>query len=187
MLKLTLLAAAVLVATALAGCPERGSKPKVPATRPDGSPISERVRENTGLPVRLVLPEGAHGEEFDMLPPSLGHQRVTWQTVFHYDAGFPVLVADFDAQLREQGYSRLSGPTLDFDVNFTAESSKPSRAQGKKTWISQDQRIIVFLNFDFTRASEGQPEKNNYALSVLKTEEPYEVKPPDKVLPIPQG
>lgn len=180
------IAVAIMMAGLSAGCP-KPDKAAIPATRPEGRSVAKHVEDNTGLPMRLVLPEGAHGEDFDMLPPSLGQGRVNWQTAFHYDAGFPLLVAEFDAQLAGQGYSRISGPDSDFDVNFTAESSKPSRAEGKKVWISADRRILVFLTYTFVRATETAPERNDYVLSVLKQDTPYEVKEPQNIVPIPSS
>src|SRR5688500_15138907 len=170
MMKFTLLVALALAL--LAGCPRRGAD-QGGVDRPRKVEVPEIVAENTGLPVVLTLPTEAHGaDELDMLPPILSAERTNWQTGFHYEGGFPTIVKHFDEQLKPQGYARFSGPALEKDVNFLPDSgAKPTQALGKKTWISKDKTIVVILNFAYKRATDSEPEINNYELVVTKSKE----------------
>ncbi len=172
----------------LAGCP--GKKPNT--AKPGGADnraTSELpvVADNTGLPMRLLLPEGAHGEEeLDLLAPNLSADSVNWSTQFHYHDSFAKVVESFDAQLKPQKFMRLSGPTLDKDVPFNPDSTaKPTSAMGKKAWISADRRIMAILDYIYTRGEDGAPDQHAYQLRVVKTVKPGEVKEPNKVVELP--
>jgi hypothetical protein len=154
---------------------------------PEAAKIQARAKASTGLPMRLVLPEHAHSEdELDLLPPRMEPSSTNWNTTFTYVDGFETIVADFDAQLKKQNFSHLSGPIHDVDPGFTmADTIKPLNARGKKVWISDDRTIVAFLSYQFQRSEKGSAEVNNYQLNVIRFDEPQEIKAPNKVVAIP--
>jgi len=185
MLKLTLLLAATIAVLLLTGCPKNQGAAGQTANVSKHTP-SKVVQDNTGLPMRLILPPEAQGEDdLDLLPPSLGSGKVTWSTTFAYAGGFDVLVKDIEHQLKPQHYSRISGPPFDQDVTFTATTPmKPTSALGKKVWISADRRILLSLTFTFKRATKDHPELDQYDLTALKTDTSNKIEPASRIVPL---
>jgi hypothetical protein len=169
----------------LTACPQRDKTDPAP-TKADVRERVAAVEDNTGLPMRIVLPEGALGEEeLDLLVPRQDLQSLSWNTRFMYKRGFKQAVAEFDAQLKPLKFARIVGESLDREVNFGPDSTgKPTQAMGSKAWISEDRLIIMFLRYAFKRGADGAEDQEEYELHVIKNQQPNPVNEPNKIVPI---
>lgn len=191
MQKLTIAAALLALSLLASGCPGK-REPQSQTGRElaqsgvEDRDTAEQLKANVGLPMVLVLPEGAHGEdELDLLPPNMGPGSTSWSTQFHYDKGFEAAVQSFDEQLKPQGFARFIGPALHADTNFDpAGKNKPQTARGKRAWLSEDRKILMLLAYIYKRGENGAADEHAFQLSVLKSEKGSEVKGPNKLQPI---
>lgn len=186
-----LLLTTLFSAALLCGCPARDGDPTAATPASDTDPIARvegqppaaagvapvEVRPPAGA---TVLPDG----QFSGRPGADGMYE--WRTPFVYDGSFEHAAADLEQQLAPLGWERVIGPVADVTPQYThGQGVKPTRAEGRRTYIAPDRLALVRLEYEFARGADGAADTEGFGLQVLSFAQPQPISASNRTEPLP--